>query len=59
VSIVQTPVTTKDGMAKARRNNTVRPLGVVRRNRPALMITTAMQATFPEGLEADDGGNRD
>ena len=32
-------------MAKARRNNTVRLLGVVRRNRPALMMSTALQAT--------------
>ena len=31
--IVQVPVTAEDGMATARRNNTVRVLGVVRRNR--------------------------
>ena len=32
-------------MAKARRNDTVRLLGVVRRSRPALMMSTALQAT--------------
>ena len=32
-------------MAKARRNDTVRLIGVVRRNRPALMMSTALQAT--------------
>ena len=32
-------------MAKARRNDTVRLLGVVRRNRPALMMSTALQAS--------------
>jgi filamentous hemagglutinin family protein len=39
-------MTTEDGMATARRNNTVRLLRVSRRNRPALMMTTALQATF-------------
>ncbi len=38
-------VTAEDVMTKVRRNDTLRLLGVVRRNRPALMMSTALQTT--------------